>query len=133
LPDGRRRGDPLVSSIGPRGEAPIESPTSIIQDATAFDHFRCAGGLTLNLRFPAELARTDDGLAAIRRLMEVYFGEGGMQLQINVVDSALLRDAQAAPEQFAGLLVRVSGFSARFVTLDRRMQDEIVARAELSV
>ena len=133
LPDGRRRGDPLVSSIGPRGEAAIESPTSIIQDATAFDHFRCAGGLTLNLRFPASLARTDDGLAAIRRLMEVYFGEGGMQLQINVVDSGLLRHAQAAPQEFAGLLVRVSGFSARFVALDRRMQDEIVARAELPV
>ena len=133
LPDGRRRGDALVSSIGPRGEAAIESPTSIIQDATAFEHFRCAGGLTLNLRFPASLAGTDDGLAAMRRLMEVYFRGGGMQLQVNLVDSRTLRDAQANPDQFAGLLVRVSGFSARFVTLDRRMQDEIIERAELPV
>ncbi|HUT24434.1 MAG TPA: pyruvate formate lyase family protein [Sumerlaeia bacterium] len=132
LPDGRRRGDALVSSIGPRVEAVVDSPTSILQDATAFDHFRCAGGLALNLRFTGDVARTGDGLDALMQLMEVYFERGGMQLQVNVVDSEMLRQAQTNPEAYAGLVVRVSGFAARFVTLDRRMQDEIVSRAELS-
>ena len=132
LPDGRRRGDALVSSIGPRLDVAIDTPTSIVRDVTAFDHFRCAGALTLNLRFDASLPESDEGLDAIRRLMEVYFDKGGMQLQVNAVDSDLLRNAQADPSQFPGLLVRVSGFSARFVTLDPRMQDEIIARAELA-
>ncbi len=132
LPDGHRRGDALVSSIGPRLDLAIDTPTSIVLDATAFDHFRCAGSLALNLRFDATLTESDEGLDAIRHLMEVYFDEGGMQLQINVVDSDLLRNAQANPSQFRGLIVRVSGFSARFVTLDRRMQNEIIARAELA-
>ena len=132
LPDGRRRGEAMASSIGPRGEAPIESPTSIIHDATAFDHWRCAGALTLNLRFDQNSVKGEDGLAALEALMRVYFEKGGLQLQINVVDSALLREAQANPAAHVGLVVRVSGFSARFVTLSQRMQNEIIARTELN-
>lgn len=129
LPDGYLRGDPLVSSIAPREAAGIDSPTSIIRDVTAFDHFRCAGGLTMNLRFDRGIAQTD----APARLIEVYFDRGGMQLQLNVVDSDLLREAQTNPEEHAGLVVRVSGFSARFVEMSRVIQEEIIARSELKV
>ncbi len=132
LPDGRRRGEAMVSSIAPRDQAGISTPTSIILDATAFDHFHCAGGLTLNLRFDAALARSRQGVYAILSLMETYFSLGGMQIQVNVVDSRLLRDAQDHPEAHAGLLVRVSGFSAHFVDISRRMQDELIARVELN-
>jgi formate C-acetyltransferase len=130
LPDGRRRGDAMVSSIGPRGEAVVHTPTSVIQDVTSFDHYRCAGGLTLNLRFDATLARARQGIDAIIALIETYFNLGGLQIQINVVDSALLCEARKRPEAHAGLLVRVSGFCAHFVDLSPRMQDEIIARAE---
>jgi len=131
LPDGRRRGDALVSSIGPREQAGIESPTSILQDVTAFDHFRCAGGLTMNLRFDGGTVKTEAGIDALMRLLEVYFERGGMQVQLNIADSRTLRDAQEKPEAHGGLVVRVSGFSARFVGMSRRIQDEIIARAEL--
>lgn len=130
LPDGRRRGEPLVSSIGPRNGGD-GSPTAIIADATAFDQFHCAGGLTLNLRFDASTARTATGRSAIAALLEGYFQRGGIQVQVNVTDSALLRAAQADPAQHPGLLVRVSGFCARFHDLPAVMQDEIIARAEL--
>jgi len=132
LPDGRRRGDAMVSSIGPRDEAAIDTPTSVILDVTAFDHYRCAGGLTLNLRFDAALARTRKGVDAILSLIKTYFNRGGMQVQVNVVDSRVLREAQEHPEAHAGLMVRVSGFSARFVTISRRMQDEVIARVEFN-
>jgi len=122
----------MVSSIGPRDEAAIDTPTSVIQDVTAFDHSRCAGGLTLNLRFGAALARSPEGIDATLALMETYFTRGGMQLQVNVVDSRVLREAQEHPEAHAGLLVRVSGFCAHFVDISRRMQDELIARVELN-
>lgn len=131
LPDGRRRGQALVSSIGPRGEAHVDSPTSIIIDSTSFDHWHCAGALTLNLRFDAASVRSEKGLEALEGLLRVYFERGGMQIQLNVVDRDELLAAQAAPETYAGLLVRVSGFVARFVELCPRMQDEIIARMEL--
>ena len=132
LPDGRRRGEAMVSSIGPRGEAAIDTPTSVIQDVTAFDHYRCAGGLTLNLRFDAALAFTRLGVDAIMSLMETYFNRGGMQLQVNVVDNALLREVREHPEVYADLLVRVSGFCAHFVDLSARAQEELIARAEFA-
>ena len=131
LPDGRRRGEAMVSSIAPRDEAGIETPTSIIQDVTAFDHYRCAGGLSFNLRFDADLPRTRQGIDAIMSLMETYFSRGGMQLQVNVIDSKILKKAQENPEVYAGLLVRVSGFCARFADISRRMQNEVIARVEL--
>ena len=131
LPDGRRRGEALVSSIGPRGEVAIESPTSILHDVTAFDHWRCTGALTLNLRFSRDAVANRTGLDAIEALLRVYFAQGGLQVQINVADSALLRAAQAQPAAHADLVVRVSGFAARFVTLSVRLQNEIIARSEL--
>jgi len=130
LPDGRRRGEPLVSSIGPREEAGVEAPTLIVRDATAFDHFRCAGGLTLNLRFDDASVRTDAGPDALARLLEVYFSEGGMQVQLNAVDGALLRRAQERPAAHRGLIVRVSGFSAHYTALPRVVQEDILARTE---
>ncbi|MCF7853796.1 MAG: hypothetical protein K9N51_03280 [Candidatus Pacebacteria bacterium] len=132
LPDGRRRGEPLVSSIGPRNTTVCDSPTAIIGDATAFDHYRCAGGLTLNLRFDASSCRTSKGIQALVSLCETYFRRGGMQLQINAVDSAFLKEAKASPEEYAGLMVRVSGFCARFNDVSPAMQDEIIARTELA-
>ena len=122
----------MVSSIGPRGEVAIDTPTSVIQDVTSFDHYRCAGGLTLNLRFDAGLARTRPGVDAIMSLMETYFNRGGMQLQVNVIDSDLLREAREHPELHADILVRVSGFCAHFVDLSARVQKELIARAELA-
>ena len=132
LPDGRRRGEAMVSSIGPRSEARIETPTSVIQDASGFDHYRSTDGLSLNLRFDANLPRTWQGIDAIVSLIQTYFDRGGMQVQVNVVDSGVLREAQENPEAHAGLLVRVSGFCARFTDISRRMQDEVIARAELT-
>lgn len=131
LPDGRRRGDALVSSIGPAAGARAGAPTAVVTDATSFDHYRCAGGLTLNLRFSGESIRGEQGLAALTSLLEVYFERGGMQVQLNVVDGDMLRKAQGDPAAFGDLVVRVSGFSARFVTLSRRIQDEIISRTEL--
>ena len=131
LPDGRRAGEPFASSIGPRTGVQTGSPTAVIRDATAFDHYRCAGGLTLNLRFDDASTNTPAGLEALIALLETYFNEGGLQVQINVVDTATLRDAQDHPEEHAGLLVRVSGFCARFNDLPRSLQDEVIARNEL--
>jgi len=132
LPDGRRRGDALVSSIGPRAEARPDSPTSVLRDVTAFDHWHCAGGLTLNLRFDRKSVSSEDGIEALANLLRTYFERGGMQAQINVIDSDLLRSAQAEPQTHADLVVRVSGFAARFIDLDPRMQDEIIEREELT-
>jgi formate C-acetyltransferase len=62
-----------------------------------------------------------------------YFDQGGMQMQFNVVTPELLRDAMAHPENYRGLLVRISGYNAYFVTLNRAIQEELVERAEFGL
>ena len=63
-------------------------------------------------------------------MLNVYFQNGGQELQINVVDSAALRAAQKNPEQYRDLVVRIAGFSEFFVNLTPEMQEEIIARTE---
>jgi formate C-acetyltransferase len=66
----------------------------------------------------------------IAAMFATYFQMGGQQLQVNVVDARTLRAAQAHPEEYRGLIVRVGGFSARFNDLERALQDDIIARTE---
>jgi formate C-acetyltransferase len=66
----------------------------------------------------------------LRVLAETYFAEGGMELQFNVVSRETLLAARRDPQKYRNLVVRVSGFSAYFVTLDPVLQDEIINRTE---
>jgi formate C-acetyltransferase len=59
-----------------------------------------------------------------------YFEQGGMQIQFNMVNSQVLRDAMAHPEKYRNLLVRISGYNAYFVHLNREMQLELIERTE---
>ena len=62
--------------------------------------------------------------------MEVYFRQGGSQLQINVVDPKILREAYEDPTKHRDIIVRVGGFSDNFVMLDKSIQQEILKRTE---
>jgi len=64
---------------------------------------------------------------------KAYTGLGGMQMQLNVVSSDTLRDAMAHPENYQNLLVRISGYNAYFVSLNREMQVELIERAEFGM
>jgi formate C-acetyltransferase len=66
-------------------------------------------------------------------LLRTYFDEGGVQVQFNMVDSAVLRDAQAHPERYRDLVVRVSGYSALFTGLSETAQNEIISRIECEI
>jgi pyruvate-formate lyase len=63
-------------------------------------------------------------------LIKTYFGNGGFQVQFNMVDSDTLRDAQEQPENYRDLVVRISGYSGIFVNLSDIAQDEIIRRTE---
>ena len=63
-------------------------------------------------------------------MTRAYFDEGGMEVQYNVVDGATLRKAQAHPEKYHNLVVRIAGFSAYFVDMTPAMQEDIISRAE---
>jgi len=61
-------------------------------------------------------------------LIRIYFERGGQEMQINSVSRDVLKDAMAHPENYRGLIVRVSGFSAYFVNLRKEVQLDILNR-----
>ncbi|HTX72286.1 MAG TPA: trans-4-hydroxy-L-proline dehydratase [Rectinemataceae bacterium] len=125
--DGRRAHAPESDGTSPAQGADRAGPTAVIRSLAKLDIARTGGSL-LNQRFqPATLAG-DEGLRRMASLVRSYFRLGGHHIQFNVVDSETLRAAQARPEDYRNLLVRVAGYSDYFVDLDRNHQEEIISR-----
>ena len=131
LPDGRLAGKALANGFSPVQGTEKRGPTQVLSAvAGAIDHTRVSNGMVLDLKFQPLYFRNLEKRSAIRSLFEGYFELGGMELQCNVVDRETLLKAKANPAAYPNLIVRVSGFSAYFVTLSPEVQDEIIARTE---
>ena len=85
------------------------------------------------MKFPPSALASDETQKKLLALIKTYMDLGGYHIQFNVVSTDLLRDAQVHPDQYRDLVVRVAGFSAFFVQLDSKLQEEIIARTEYSL
>ncbi len=129
-PDGRLAGWPLADGAGAAQGRERRGPTAAVLSTTRWSHRAALGGLVHNLKFSSTAFRTDADCAAVRKVIETYLQRGGFELQVNVVGREVLRAAQANPEQYQDLLVRVAGYSDYFVHLGPKMQEEVIARTE---
>jgi trans-4-hydroxy-L-proline dehydratase len=128
-PDGRKSRQPHSDGISPAQGADRNGPTAVIKSAAKMDHLR-TGGTLLNQKFTPLLLNGDAGLNKIAQLVRSYFRLDGHHIQFNVVTAETLRAAQAGPEKYRDLIVRVAGYSDYFCDLTRALQDEIIARTE---
>ena len=125
-PDGRLAGAPTSENQGPAPGRDRFGPTATLRSLAKLPlHLTPSGGQTLTLH--PTLFSGPDGTKHLSDLIETYFGLGGQHLQVNIVNAETLRAAQRAPEEYRGLVVRVTGYSAYFVTLDRQSQDLLIA------
>ncbi len=129
-PDGRRAGEPLADSIGPVAGRDTHGPTAMINSVVRLPLQLAMGTPVLNIRFGKALLKSPEGRRAVRDLISSYFDRGGMQIQVTVVDRAVLEDALVHPEMYADLIVRVGGFSAYFNSLSPALQQAILDRTE---
>ena len=129
MPDGRLAGKPLSEGISPVQGADRCGPTAVINSAAKMDHTR-TGGTLLNQKFTPQLLRDNDGLNKLVHLIRTYFKLDGHHIQFNVVDAVTLRAAQANPEEYRDLIVRVAGYSDYFCDLGEALQEEIITRTE---
>ena len=92
-----------------------------------------SGGTLLNQRFLPSVLEKDEDIVNLSHLIRTYFKLKGHHIQFNVVGTDTLKKAQAAPDDYRDLLVRVAGYSDYFVDLDEFHQEEILARTEHEV
>jgi len=130
-PDGRRAHMLLADGgISPAQGRDRHGPTGVIKSAAKLDHLASSNGTLLNIKLSPQSVAGEAGLRNLIALIRTYFQLGGQHVQFNVIDSAVLRDAQAHPEAHRDLIVRVAGFSVLFTTIDRVLQEDIIERTE---
>lgn len=130
LPDGRLAKTAMSNAVCPVQGADVNGPTAVINSILKARVGDAANGMVMDLKFHPAFFEKKSHRDALKSLLITYFGRGGLEVQINVVDRATLLDAQNHPELYPDLVVRVSGFSAYFVNLWKTTQDEIIARTE---
>jgi len=128
-PDGRHANEPLSEGVSPVQGADTHGPTAVIRSAAKMDQVR-AGGTLLNQKFSPSLLEGELGINNLAHLVRSYFKLDGHHVQMNVVTAETLRAAQANPEKYRDLIVRVAGYSDYFCDLGKNLQDEIIARTE---
>ena len=130
LPSGRRRGKPFTPGLTPSHTSGA-SLTDQIHTVAALDGTHMPNNIAFNVKV---VPGGDDTPETVVDRMCAYVGSffdlGGMQLQFNVTSSETLRAAMANPEDYGDLLVRISGYNAYFVELNRDIQREVIERAE---
>ncbi|MGD0659592.1 MAG: pyruvate formate lyase family protein [Syntrophorhabdales bacterium] len=129
-PDGRKAGTPLSDNVGPGDQRDKEGPTAHINSVTKLGLDRQFGAIH-NMYITN--ADTDEKKHRVIDLIDAYHGRCGHHLQINCIDKDILRDAQAHPEKYPTLMVRVAGYVAYFVELSTNLQNYIIARTSLNV
>lgn len=129
LPSGRKAMQPLADGISPYMGYDHNGPTAVLKSVCKINHDKHFATL-LNLKFSPEVLKDEKGKRNLANLLRTEMELGGYHVQFNVVSVEVLRDAQHHPEKYPDLLVRVAGYSARFVDLSKEMQDVIIERTE---
>ena len=133
LPSGRQSGKPFTPGLTPQPFA-SKSLLDNIRDVAKLDPVNLNNNIAFNVKVvPAAGDSREKTVNDMFSYVKTYFDLGGMQIQLNVVTSEMLKDAMAHPENYRNLLVRISGYNAYFVTLNRDMQIELIERAEYGI
>jgi pyruvate formate-lyase/glycerol dehydratase family glycyl radical enzyme len=130
-PDGRLAGTPLADGgLSPSAGCDQKGPTAVLQSVGKINLRLASNGTLLNMKF---LPSFFDGEHALEKFVTLLRGFCKLEIphvQFNVVSATTLRKAQATPEEYRHLVVRVAGYSAYFTELDQELQDEIIRRTE---
>ncbi|HAL63468.1 MAG TPA: formate C-acetyltransferase/glycerol dehydratase family glycyl radical enzyme, partial [Clostridiales bacterium] len=129
-PDGRFAHMPVADGVSPSSGKDVNGPTASANSVSRLDHFIASNGTLFNMKFHPSALSGRTGLENFVALIRAYFDQKGMHMQFNVVSRETLKDAQAHPENYKNLVVRVAGYSALFTTLSKSLQDDIINRTE---
>jgi len=130
-PDGRHAGEPLadggLSAVYGRDQ---NGPTALLKSVSRIRSNNAGNGALLNAKFAPELFRDPEGVQKFASFLRAFIALKINHIQFNVVNKQDLLEAKRNPENYRHLLVRVAGYTANYVDLSEKLQDEIIARTE---
>jgi formate C-acetyltransferase len=130
IPSGRKACQPFTPGLTPHPSA-SNSFLDNIRDVARMNPRYMDNNIAFNVRLvPSAGDSREKTVDTMFSYIKSYFEQGGMQMQFNMVNSAVLKDAMANPDNYKNLLVRISGYNAYFIHLSTDMQREIIRRAE---
>ncbi|MBW7984467.1 formate C-acetyltransferase [Enterobacillus tribolii] len=128
-PDGRYAGEQLADGgLSPMLGQDSQGPTAVLKSVSKLDNYLLSNGTLLNVKFTPSTLEGQQGLNKLADFLGAFTKLKLQHIQFNVVNADTLREAQARPQDYAGLVVRVAGYSAFFVELSKEIQDDIIRR-----
>lgn len=129
-PDGRVAGEMLSKNMGAVTAMDKEGVTALIKSVTEIDYTGVPDGTVLDVMLHRTATEGDEGIVAMYALLTTYMKKGGFAFQMNVLSPDVLRRAQAEPEKYATLQVRLCGWNVYFVELTKVEQDDLIRQCE---
>jgi len=130
LPSGRLAWEPLADATSPSSGNDRNGPTAILKSMGKVDNVEILGGTPLNMRIDPAVFKDKNGVKRLADLVRTFVDQKICHVQVNVVSSDTLREAQKEPEKHRDLTVKVAGYNAFFTHLTKELQDSIIARTE---
>lgn len=128
LPSGRRAWKPLADGLSPEQGTDTSGMSAVVRSVANIPHTRYNQGTLLNQKLDPLFAHGEKSVEALMSYLKTLCTLGVFHVQFNVVDEALLRDAQVHPEDHNDLLIRVAGYTAFFTELGPETQGDIISR-----
>ena len=129
-PNGRLIGVELSKNASASMGQNREGATAAILSATKIDATTFVGDYSLDMGLLPSAVKGEDGLEAMYGLLMTFVQKGGHALHINVFDADTLRDAQAHPDKYRDLQIRVCGWNVLWNNINKEEQDGFIRQAE---
>ena len=129
-PDGRKAGEEMSKNLSPTMGADTEGATALVNTRAASDVTKMPADYPLDMMLHPSVCYGEKGLLLMKTLVKQFHKNGGSVIQFTVFSAEELRDAQAHPEKYENLQVRVCGWNVRWNDLSRAEQDAYIRRAD---
>ncbi len=130
-PDGRKSKEQLADGgLSPMVGRDGLGPTAVLKSISKLDNYLTTNGSLLNIKFNPKTLEGPEGIQKLSNFLLAFMKLKLQHIQFNVVSVDTLRKAQANPNEYKGLVVRVAGYSAFFTELCKGIQDDIIRRTE---
>jgi formate C-acetyltransferase len=128
-PDGRKMGEECSKNVAPVVGMERGGVTAMMRSALQLSPWTFSEAFVLDMMLHPSAVAGEDGLKAMKALIDTYMKNDGISIQFNIFSEQMLRDAQENPDKYQNLQVRVSGWNVLWNNMSREEQDAYIQRA----